>query len=86
MSISMIASVSLAVWGVFLYNQTVNLRYEIADYEKAIQQAEVSNAELKNNLYQIIDSKNFEAFSGSSGLVLDKNPEFVKTQSLAANN
>lgn len=82
-SILTIASVSAAVWGVFLYNQTVNLRYEIIDYEKMIRQAEVKNAELKNNFYQIFDSKNFEAFIGGNDLILENHPEYVKAQPLA---
>ncbi|MBI5306706.1 hypothetical protein HZB04_03960 [Candidatus Wolfebacteria bacterium] len=83
-SILMISSVSMVVWGVFLYNQTVNLRYEIVDYEKMIKQEEVRSAELKNNLYSVLDPKNFEIFKGSETLVLDNHPKYVKSQSLVA--
>lgn len=83
-SISIIFSVSLAVWSVFLYNQTVNLRYEITDYEKIVRRAEVENVELKNNLRQIVDSKNLETLAENGNLVLDKNPEYLRMQSLTA--
>lgn len=79
-SILTILMVSIAVWEVFLYNQVVNLRYEIVDYEKMIRLEEVKSAELKNNLYSILNPKNFEIFKTDETLVLDNHPEYVKSQ------
>lgn len=74
----MLTSVCIAVWGVFLYNQLVNLRHEVKKQEADISRAEVTNAELKNNLYSIIDAKNLKSSANSQSLILDKNPEYVK--------
>ncbi len=73
-----------AVWGVFLYNQLVNLRHEVNRQEINLRRAEVTNAELKNNLYNIIDNKNLESSTNTQSLILDKNPEYLKRQQLAA--
>lgn len=72
------AAISSAVWGVFLYNQLVNFRHEIVNYEKIVSQAEVENAELKNTLYQIIDVKNLESAIGGRLLVIENKPQYVK--------
>lgn len=77
----MFVSISVAVWGVFLYNQLVNLRHEVKKQETNLFRAEVMNAELKNNLYSIIDAKNLKSSTDSQSLILDKNPEYIKSAS-----
>jgi hypothetical protein len=81
-SLLILTSISIAVWGVFLYNQLVNLRHEVKSQETALSQAEVANAELKNNLYSIIDAKNLKSSVDSQSLILDKNPEYLKEKTL----
>ena len=78
----MFVSISVAVWGVFLYNQLVNLRHEVKSQEASLGQAEVANAELKNNLYNIIDAKNLESSIKNQSLILDENPNYVKENTL----
>lgn len=78
-SILMLIFLAAAVWGVYLYNQTVNFRHETDTITKILKQSEVENAELKNALYSIIDLKNSELLAISEPLVLESNPEYVKT-------
>ena len=80
-SILMLSSVGIAVFGVFLYNQMIDLRYEVSAQEKNIKQSEVDNAELKNNFYQSVNSKNLESLTEGRLLVLEKKPEYVKLNS-----
>lgn len=85
----MLGSISAVVWGVFIYNQLVDLRHEVKSQETGAKQAEVANAELKDNLYNIIDAKSAESLKNSQSLILDKNPEYVKisgNQQLTTNN
>ncbi len=79
-------SVSLTVWGVFLYNQLVSLRHEIKNQENALSRTEVENAELRNNLYSTISRDNLESLLNTQPLILDKNPEYVRTKELTMNN
>ncbi|MBI5079303.1 hypothetical protein HZB06_01335 [Candidatus Wolfebacteria bacterium] len=81
-----IAIVMSAVWGVFIYNGSVNLRHETERHEIDIRQIEVENAELKNKFYSIIDAKNLEAIAGQTSLILDKNPQYVKEEQVAISN
>ena len=81
----MSALVIIAVWGVFLYNQLVNTRHEIEKQNSDLRRAEVQNAELKNNLYSVIDEKNLKSLINKQSLIFDKNPQYLKTEQLAAN-
>jgi cell division protein FtsL len=67
------------VWGVFIYNQLVDIRHEVEKTSNGVEKAEVSNAELKNNLYNMIDSGNLESLAKTKSLALDKDPQYVKS-------
>lgn len=82
-SFLMIITITAAIWGIFLYNQLVNLRHEVKRQENNLRQAEVTNAELKNNLYSILDAKNLESLINNQSLIFDKNPNYLKTKQLA---
>ncbi len=88
-SMLMVVLVIAAVWGMFLYNQLVSLRHEVKKQETNLERAEVSNAELKNNLYSILNEKKFEPLINQQSLILEKNPEYVKiadNKQLTSNN
>lgn len=85
MSILMSVLVITAVWGVFLYNQLVSLRHETEKQNSDLRRAEVQNAELKNNLYSVIDERNLKSLINKQSLIFDKNPQYLKTEQLAAN-
>ena len=57
--------IASAVWGVFLYNQTVNFKHEMKNISITLKQREVENAELKNILYSMVDLKESEAFKAA---------------------
>jgi len=85
----MFISVAAAVWGIFLYNRLVDMRHEVKRQEENIRRAEVTNAELKNNLYNILDAKNLEPLINKQSLIFDKNPEYAKiadNRQLTTNN
>jgi len=77
------------VWGVFIYNQLVDIRHEVKEASNNVGKAEVTNAELKNNLYNMIDSGNLESLAQDKSLALENNPQYVKSDGknqLTANN
>lgn len=71
------------VISISLYNLNVNLKYKIASYEKAVKELEVTNADMRNQMNQILDPKNLSVFIEKNGLVSDKNPDYLKHKSLA---
>ncbi len=83
------AMVIMVAIGVSFYNQLINLRHEIASQETNLQKVEVTNAELKNNLYRMTDGENLQALATDKNLVLEKNPKYVKindSNQLTSNN
>jgi cell division protein FtsL len=72
-----------AFWGVYNYNQLVNLRHEIIKRSNDLERIEVSNAELKNSLYLLTDVKNLQKIASERGLIIDKNPQYIVKESLA---
>jgi cell division protein FtsL len=79
-----LTSVSVAIWVVFLYNQLVDFRHDIKNQEASISRAQVANAELKNNLYTIVDANKLESSFNNQSLILEKNPEYVKKPVVAS--
>lgn len=77
-SILMMGCVVVALWGIFLYNQLVDIRHEVGSRGNNIQKAEVTNAELKNSFYNITDTDSLKSASNAQTLILDQNPQYVK--------
>lgn len=63
---------------ILFYNQLVDLRHEVKQAQQDLSQAEVTNAELKNNLYGLTDNKNLQSLLNGQSLILDNNPQYVK--------
>jgi cell division protein FtsL len=76
-------AVLIAVWGVFLYNQLINLRHELISRENNLQKIEVANAELKNNLYGLVNPEVLTVSAANKDLILEKNPTYIKSEQLA---
>ncbi|KKS82894.1 MAG: hypothetical protein UV58_C0004G0067 [Candidatus Wolfebacteria bacterium GW2011_GWC1_43_10] len=77
-SLLMMVLVIASVWGILIYNRLIGLRHDIASAKETLENYQVKNAELKNQLYQILDGVNEEALLASSGLVADKSPQYLK--------
>ncbi len=69
-----------ALIGVVCYNQVVNNRHEAEWQRQALRDAEVANAELKTALYDLTDAKKMNDIAVANGLVVDKNPQYIKRQ------
>ncbi len=65
---------------IFEYNSLVNIKNQIESNEKAIVELQIQNADLKNNLYQILDPTKLEGLAVENQLVLEKNPEYFNTK------
>lgn len=74
-----------AIAGVFFYNQVVNNSHEMTQRRGELRDIEVKNAELKSALYALTDTRTVEVFAMENGLVVEKNPNYVKRQALSAN-
>lgn len=81
----MVGAACAAVGGIFLYNQVVNDSHEIVQRRGGLRDMEVRNAELKGELYALIDTQKMQEFAASNGLIIEKNPNYVRRQELSVN-
>ncbi len=72
-----------AVLSIYFYNLNVSLKYQIGMQEEAIQKMEAANADLRNQLYQTLETRNLAAFAAEHNLVSDKNPDYLENRILA---
>lgn len=79
--IGIIAGVLL---NVYFYNQMVNLRYSLSLRQAELEESQVSSAELKNQLYAVLDSNNLNELVKNMNLVLDNRPMYLRWQEFAS--
>ena len=72
--------VAIGVCGIasiLFYNRTVVLHRAVAAQTQALQALQVKNAELKNSLYTVLDSRNLMAAASRRGLIKEANPSYL---------
>ncbi len=83
----LVSSLSLSfgavLWSVFVYNSTVNLARESSSIEVKHKASLTFNAELKNDLYRLLDAKNLKKLADREGLKQISNPEYLNVKAIA---
>jgi|SRR3989344_497359 len=62
---------------VFAYNQSVSMSHRLGELTKEIEGLRVENADLKNDLYGILDLQNIDKLADKLGLIKEKKPEYL---------
>lgn len=76
----MLLFVLLLVGGVlyiFEYNALVDARFTLSDLKKNLVELETKNADLKNQLYAVLDPVKLTAFAAANGLILERRPQYL---------
>ena len=63
-----------------LYAQTVNLEYGIQAGEKAVAELKLSNVDLRNQLYGVLDTRRLTTIAGEAGLTPESKPAYLEFQ------
>ncbi len=66
-----------AVLSIFAYNRSVRMNYSLNENKKAIEELQVSNADLKNDLYSVLDLQNADQLAAKLGLIKERKPEYL---------
>lgn len=69
-----------AIFSIFAYSKSVKLNYSIREQKEELEALEVRNADMKNELYAILDFKNAEQLAEKFGLIKEKHPEYLARQ------
>lgn len=64
---------------IFQYNALAGRRFEVRSLKAKIIELEAANADLKNVLYQAAEPEKLQSFARDSGLILERNPEFLSS-------
>lgn len=78
--------ITLSTGGIFVYNQTVSINHDIEKEKIVLRDAELKNAELKNNIYGMFDQERVKEIADKQALVIEKNPKYLKIQQTAGLN
>ena len=63
---------------VLLYNQTVSLTHSALQAKDDLQKIQTENAELKENIFALLDPTAVKAFAAGKGMVLDPNLRYLE--------
>lgn len=73
----------LAGLNIYFYNMNVSLRFSAGTQERAAQVLESRNAELRNELFRTLDSKNLSSLIEEYNFIQDKTPDYLEHKGLA---
>lgn len=71
-----------AVFEIAIYSNIINLRHNVAQNESDFNDLQVQTAEMRSSLLGMMDGSSDPSFIQSSGLVLDKNPQYFTSKEL----
>lgn len=78
------ALVSLALLGIQIYSQNVAMRHQINVLEERFQTMRVTNAEYKNQLYHVLDSRNMQKAAEQLSLVKENKIKYLESNPTVA--
>ena len=61
-----------------LYNGLVDARHELSALQKSMVELETQNADLKNELFRMIDPGHLESYAVAAGLVMERHPAYLR--------
>ena len=73
-----LALLVISLSNVFVYNKIVNLQHRFKNIENNIQELQLVNADLKDQLYKLLDTNNLGQLSQKAGLVKVQKPQYIE--------
>ena len=65
------------VLSVLFYNQNVQLNHALKDNQQKIETVRSENADVKNQLYLVMDMENSDQLAAKFGLVKERKPDYL---------
>ena len=70
-----------AFWLVMLYNHFVNAQHAFSTAQEQLRMTQTQNAELKQNIFGLFDTRSLQALAESKGFIEERNPRYLQTES-----
>ena len=64
---------------IVVYNRTVDLQHGVVDMKSKFDKAQTANAELKDQVFAVLDGNHLKAFAEERSLVKDQKPQYVES-------
>ena len=78
--VAMLIFLIQAILSIIIYNQNVRLYHWVGASQKNLEQLRISNVELKNQLYSVVELDNVDALAAKLGLIKEKRPDYLARQ------
>ncbi len=69
--------VAVFVIGIVAYNGSLQVRRQFTTLRDRVEELQAQNADLKNKLYALTDAKTLGSVALRSGLVVERNPQYL---------
>ena len=66
-----------AALSIFAYNRSVQLNHSLKESHKKIEIVRAENADLKNQLYLVLDIESADVLASKLGLIKERKPEYL---------
>ncbi len=73
------ALLTIVLTSVYIYNQNVAFRHSLSILESELQELQVANADVKNKLYNLLDSKNLHGLIEKLSLIKETQPRYLES-------
>lgn len=74
---TLLTIIILSGLNIYMYNRSVNLQNIITQKERSFDVARAANTELKNKLYQTLDTKNLQTLVEKKGFIKIIKPSYL---------
>ncbi len=78
-SLIVVLLIGSTVFGVLLYNSTVDLRHSVLRLERDLEELRVKNAEFEDEMYSLLETNHLTALARELGLVMERKPRYLDT-------
>lgn len=75
--VALLAFFVAAVLYIYEYNRSVGLRHSVNSLKKEISDGRMINADLKSQIYQLVDAARLEQLVQEQGMVLEQKPGYL---------
>ncbi len=69
-----------AFWLVMLYNHFVNTQHAFSTAPEELGATQTQNAELKQTIFALFDTKSLQALAESKGFIEERNPRYLQLE------
>lgn len=80
LKLTLVGMCAVSVIGIVAYNASLKVRHQFSALRDRVEELGITNADLKNQLYSLTDSKTLSSVATRIGLVPERNPQYLNVR------